>query len=608
MALTQAKGSALQLDDDLAYEGLDDGIRGFHLVKFPLIQAESDLSITPTNFEYAALNVLRYNADKTGATSSDTAWQNALDVSFAAGNGDNQFVYAPAGRYLLTTKKDIHPGTKIRGDNLDFGGSAAATSFPGQLSDSRGTVIIFNPTAQQSLFVPVLPKGGSSAWSSIGIEGLNIWGNTSKSDFWRTVYGDVDPISTNSLYAFDFTYTQMASVRNCAVMGFMSAIREGDRSQNNTFNRIYIQYCREAAIVMTETTSGTEITDSVYNQVHAWNNLNFLDMQNTAGSIDPLHVRFTQCSVFTCAEDAVKIASGARETMFFDCYVEGYGLDSSVSKISGARAYPNGVNLNVIGGQYAAQTGTYTPTSASFLNTDICGGVNLVATIGKRITTGIISTANTRDNSIVLSNMQFETVTGSLIDASATAKVIGQYRLSKLDAGNNLAQVKSEYFTWTGDMQITSPTIRLGDGSSTHARPGGDNTMYLGMSYARWKEVYAAIGTINTSDEREKTEIKPITDEVLKAWEKVNYVSYRWKENTDIINFGVIAQQVVEAFKSEGLNALDYGIVVYDEWDDIHNDSGDLLHVAGNRYGVRYDQAMVLESALVRNKLAKLKV
>lgn len=112
----------------------------------------------------------------------------------------------------------------------------------------------------------------------------------------------------------------------------------------------------------------------------------------------------------------------------------------------------------------------------------------------------------------------------------------------------------------------------------------------LGDSAHLWSTVYATTGTINTSDERYKKDISDIDPAVLRAWSKVRFVQYRFKDNPDKIHIGVIAQRIVEAFKSEGLNALDYGLVNYEN--DI--------------YGVRYDECLALETALLRQRLEKL--
>lgn len=130
--------------------------------------------------------------------------------------------------------------------------------------------------------------------------------------------------------------------------------------------------------------------------------------------------------------------------------------------------------------------------------------------------------------------------------------------------------------------------VRL-DGSSVSFRPLFDNTHTLGAPGARWSTIYASNGTINTSDEDEKHDITPIDDKVLDAWEKVDFCQYRFNSSPDKIQFGVIAQRIIEAFESEGLNPKDYG----------------LLDTEQKPYGVRYDQCFALECASLRKKVKK---
>lgn len=133
-------------------------------------------------------------------------------------------------------------------------------------------------------------------------------------------------------------------------------------------------------------------------------------------------------------------------------------------------------------------------------------------------------------------------------------------------------------------------------------QPQIDNTYAIGATGARWTTVYATTGIINTSDAREKQQIKPIDARVLKAWGNVHFVQFKW--NADVsrdglgakTQFGVIAQNIVSAFKAEGLDALAYGLVVLDK--GAANDG---------RYGVRYDQVMSIEAAFERAEIEKLK-
>jgi len=143
-------------------------------------------------------------------------------------------------------------------------------------------------------------------------------------------------------------------------------------------------------------------------------------------------------------------------------------------------------------------------------------------------------------------------------------------------------------------------------------RGSGDGAQNLGSATNRWATVFAVTGTINTSDEREKQQIEPIEPAVILAWKKVNFRQFKFNDAVEKkgdearFHVGVIAQQVKEAFESEGLDAFEYGILCYDEWDaqeEIKDDEGNVIQPAreaGNRYGVRYEEALALECAYQR--------
>ena len=166
--------------------------------------------------------------------------------------------------------------------------------------------------------------------------------------------------------------------------------------------------------------------------------------------------------------------------------------------------------------------------------------------------------------------------------------------------------------------------------------PGTDGTIANGWSNKRWSQVYASTGTIETSDERLKEDIRPIDESVFKAWGKVEFRQFLFKDavaekgSAARIHIGLIAQQVIAAFASEGLDAMRYGIVCYDKWDaqeavterfkvvtreETHNGDGSVkepeeFHYeervlipekeAGDCYSIRYEEALALECAYQR--------
>lgn len=151
-------------------------------------------------------------------------------------------------------------------------------------------------------------------------------------------------------------------------------------------------------------------------------------------------------------------------------------------------------------------------------------------------------------------------------------------------------------------------------------RPATDNTKALGDGGFRWSTLYAGTGSINTSDERAKQQVQGIDVRVLRAWGKVQYAQFKFNDAVQSKgdgarwHIGVIAQRVKEAFESEGLDPFAFGLLCYDEWEDQHAPVVDedgkptneqvLVKPAGNRYGIRYEEALALECAYLRSKFA----
>lgn len=87
----------------------------------------------------------------------------------------------------------------------------------------------------------------------------------------------------------------------------------------------------------------------------------------------------------------------------------------------------------------------------------------------------------------------------------------------------------------------------LMDGSTNTFRPTNDNVMSLGANGSRWTAVWATNGTIQTSDERYKTNIQPLATG-LSTVMQLNPISYNWKdENLRLgtgVNYGFSAQEL----------------------------------------------------------------
>ena len=135
--------------------------------------------------------------------------------------------------------------------------------------------------------------------------------------------------------------------------------------------------------------------------------------------------------------------------------------------------------------------------------------------------------------------------------------------------------------------------------TSSSFRPVADNSYSLGTSSQRFSVVYAATGTINTSDAREKTFLN-IEDAERNAALDIKANLRKFKFNHAIeskgddarIHFGASAQQIGEILTSHGLNPDDYAFYCYDQWEDQIDKEGNIVLPAGDRYGIRYDELL----------------
>ncbi|WP_256819160.1 tail fiber domain-containing protein [Pseudomonas putida] len=168
-------------------------------------------------------------------------------------------------------------------------------------------------------------------------------------------------------------------------------------------------------------------------------------------------------------------------------------------------------------------------------------------------------------------------------------------------------------------MTATSFDCRATTSIMGNLRPSSDNSRPLGEAAFRWSQLHAGTATINTSDERLKTDIQSVEDALLDAWAKVEYFQYRFTDAVEgkgadaRVHVGVLAQRVQEVFAESGLDPFAYGLLCHDAWEArsavYDEDTGDELYpamVAGDRYGVRYEEALALEAALTRRTMKRL--
>lgn len=252
-----------------------------------------------------------------------------------------------------------------------------------------------------------------------------------------------------------------------------------------------------------------------------------------------------------------------------------------------------------------------------------------------------LTSSSARNNVVGNSILQAGTATTKLFLDAGTSNVIGPNldntsgNLSKHVTNTNqrwtrgaglsyLAEVKSGSGAATYDARLEftggdntdgSGTLGIRAGSlSTTAgafsanivRPNADNVSTLGTSALRWSTVYAGTGSINTSDERQKQQIRALSEveRAVAVQLKGLIRAFKFSDAVEAkgdgarIHFGVIAQDVKAAFEAEGLVAENYALLCYDEWPEqaeVLTEDGEVVtpyQPAGNRYGVRYEELL----------------
>lgn len=151
-------------------------------------------------------------------------------------------------------------------------------------------------------------------------------------------------------------------------------------------------------------------------------------------------------------------------------------------------------------------------------------------------------------------------------------------------------------------------------------RPSTTNAYSCGVSSAAWSGGFTQTAFTITSDAHCKSDPLEMTDAILDAAEEVQLVQYQYLDRIEEKgadgarwHFGVIAQRYAEAFERHGLDAHRYGFFCYDEWGDtpavIDDETGEVITPAieaGSRYGIRYEEMLVMEAAVQRRRACRL--
>ena len=186
----------------------------------------------------------------------------------------------------------------------------------------------------------------------------------------------------------------------------------------------------------------------------------------------------------------------------------------------------------------------------------------------------------------------------------------------------------------TSDSSSTANLILYPGGSLTwdgnYLRPDANNYCKLGAVQYRFSELYAATGTINTSDSRLKNTITVIDDSLLDAWESIQPKQYKFNDATESkgeqarFHTGYLAQDIEKACTDNNIDATRYGLFCYDSWEEEPEITEDVevekdgvkttekrivqpKREKGDAYSLRYEEALVVECAYLRREISRLK-
>ena len=137
------------------------------------------------------------------------------------------------------------------------------------------------------------------------------------------------------------------------------------------------------------------------------------------------------------------------------------------------------------------------------------------------------------------------------------------------------------------------------DGPGNTFRPDIDNTLSLGTSGNRWTAVYAANGTIQTSDERYKTNITDIHYGLADVM-KLRPISYQWKNEKLQVGTGTNL-----GFSAQAMEKIIPDVVVHSTVKP-DAETGKMPSEYSDAYGVKYSELIPVLVKAIQEQQAEI--
>jgi hypothetical protein len=555
------------------------------------------------------INVLDFGATGDGTTDDTAAIQAAIDEAYVSGNFDNKSVFLPTppSGYKITSTLNLYQRVALIGEdkwnckilvsgqilgienprlieNIWFDGGSIQNPVDlnklihkaswSRTTDRANTAILLGPADGSFEGGHAIIKECRFTAFGVAIEGPNCINSEIHGCYFQTGYHDIyfRADNNNSFASAIVSQKNYHSGAQGVGLGFYT--------NSNGYQGVDVSYSVFENLCTVETTLG------------------FIDTSSGAGvkGLGGTNVYFEVGDKVTYPNQKAIICNAFYAE---GCYFNGFNRIIQTATATEFYQFQNS--------EFANSTGTYdivfsTTTGRSFFrNVAFSAGLD-PATLGKTtiidcsgLDTSILPDGNTN---MYINDGQFEVRKGGGIAvvanrASNDGTVIDVQR-NGTSVGTLGGDASRLAIGSANEMLITqnNTTARTLFFESSAFRPtnSDNNTLSLGSGSARWTEVFATNGTINTSDENQKQNIRDITDAEkavatalkgqMKAFKFRDAVTAKGEDGARI-HFGVIAQTVRDAFVAEGLDPTQYGVFCSDTWTD---DDGNEQTVLGVRY------------------------
>ena len=158
------------------------------------------------------------------------------------------------------------------------------------------------------------------------------------------------------------------------------------------------------------------------------------------------------------------------------------------------------------------------------------------------------------------------TADGNILGFNKDGSTVGSIGNQSTTLYISSSQAGGLRYTYSGSNPIIAPCNTAGANL--------DNSADLGFASARFDDIYATNGTIQTSDQNEKQQIASLTDAEITAAKAISklFKTFKWNDSVEEkgdaarTHTGVIAQDVQQAMTEAGLDAGDYAFFISATW------------------------------------------